>query len=1026
MACTIFLALLAVGACAVKEQNCHGTCEGTSGSIWLQVGGALGRLESESDEGQFIPVAGGESRACRGSSSNDNSAENYILHTAASLDDCKHRCLENELCKGIEYGSRQRCEVWIRDGGIRSSIPVSGFTCLQFAPSSIIFEPVDGGAGRACRGEDSNDNAASHYMLVVEESLDDCKLRCYQTGECKGIEYGPNGRCELWVRNAGIESFALSPLFTCMRLVRSTTTTTELAFDFQAVDGGEDRACRGSSPDDNRPSYWRLTTAGSLDSCKEQCTQSPECQGIEYSVSSSRCEIWVGAIGSSQAASGFLCLRKGGSSSGTTSVTLTSTTTTSTSTTTSTTTATTTSPPTTATTAPPTVTTSTVTTGDSSQEWTLYAGVNCYSGNGAEGVEGKDPLSGDLTEAACQDECLKDATCEGIVMPASGPADRMCWLRKNVQLASCPQNTPYNYWARPGSDLSTSVEIMPSDCCEEFSLWPDVDNGVTCGSCMALVRTEPYNGRCDQYCESFGHVCVAAAEEENEDCRVRYVKACNEEIQDTSDMLCTCRRPDVVNAGPLCTSSSTSSSASVTTSTTTVVTTNEGTTESVASVTTSTTTVITTNAGSCCDSFDMWPDVDGGVTCESCTALVLTAPYGGRCDKYCQSFGHVCTSAAEEEAENCRVKSLGRCDTAILDTSDMLCTCKKPGASCSTASFTTSMPSTGRKIEVVGRQVRVDGQPLHLKGIAWNPVPKGGLHPRDLDFAGFVERDAALMQQMGINAVRTYEPITDRTVLDILWSHGIWVLNSVYNWGGASADSVIAPVNAVKDHPSILMWTLGNEWNYNGLYVGMSFFDCIARINQAAEFIRQHDTSHPIASIYGEVSRLDEAIQSLTSIDVWSINSYRGITFGDLFDVYASISRKPMFLGEYGADAFNANIQMEDQQSQADATRQLTQEIVAASSVRQNGVCLGGFVFEFSDEWHKDSKGSPSVHDTGGIAPGGGPYPDKTFNEEWWGLVDIDRSPRLAFQAYADINFEVGLLSKAAKEHRSSHISLVG
>lgn len=83
----------------------------------------------------------------------------------------------------------------------------------------------------------------------------------------------------------------------------------------------------------------------------------------------------------------------------------------------------------------------------------------------------------------------------------------------------------------------------------------------------------------------------------------------------------------------------------------------------------------------------------------------------------------------------------------------------------------------------------------------------------------------------------------------------------------------------------------GNEWNYNGLYVGSSFFDCVSKIRDVAEVVRQllgfgrsrfrasrYDTTHPISSIYGDTGRLSEAAEALPLIEIWGINSYRGIS----------------------------------------------------------------------------------------------------------------------------------------------------
>jgi hypothetical protein len=274
----------------------------------------------------------------------------------------------------------------------------------------------------------------------------------------------------------------------------------------------------------------------------------------------------------------------------------------------------------------------------------------------------------------------------------------------------------------------------------------------------------------------------------------------------------------------------------------------------------------------------------------------------------------------------------------------------------------------------------------------------GATHPEGLDYAGFSAIDIPLMLELGVNVVRTYEPLLDRAVLDRLWAAGIRVIESVYPYGGADASVVTERVRAVKDHPAVLYWAVGNEWNYNGLYVGLSLEASLARLNEVAALVRAEDARHPIATIYGELPA-PETIAAMPDIDVWGINSYRGLCFGDLFDAWRARSDKPLFISEYGADAYNANLPGYDPESQAVAAAALTREILEQATASADGApVLGGTLFEWNDEWWKDTEGSLSEQEVGGVAPGAGPYPDQVFNEEWWGVVDIDRHPRPAFE----------------------------
>lgn len=308
-----------------------------------------------------------------------------------------------------------------------------------------------------------------------------------------------------------------------------------------------------------------------------------------------------------------------------------------------------------------------------------------------------------------------------------------------------------------------------------------------------------------------------------------------------------------------------------------------------------------------------------------------------------------------------------------------------------------SEPRSG--IVIVDRRVVIDGEPLLIRGVCWNPVPAGGSHPAQLDFAGFAQSDVGLMADLGVNVVRTYEPLLDSAVLDRLWQSQIYVINSVYPYGGAAPEAAVERVRAVAGHPAILMWAIGNEWNYNGLYAGLSPSDAVARLNDVAALIKAEDPSHPVTTIYGELPSA-ETLAALPNVDVWGLNVYRGLGFDTLFEDWRALSDKPMFLAEYGADAYNAGVAAYDPESHALAVSSLTRELQQnAAALSESGVALGGTVFELADEWWKDAAGSAAQQDVGGSAPGGGPYPDGVFNEEWWGLVDMQRQPRPAYES---------------------------
>lgn len=311
-----------------------------------------------------------------------------------------------------------------------------------------------------------------------------------------------------------------------------------------------------------------------------------------------------------------------------------------------------------------------------------------------------------------------------------------------------------------------------------------------------------------------------------------------------------------------------------------------------------------------------------------------------------------------------------------------------------------SSPTKTVNVKVSGRRILVNGAPYLIKGICYSPVPKGST---SRDF-GNLAQDLAILSEAGVNTLRVYSPIDDKAFLDRIHAAGLkLIVGFGYNQDGyydILSGTLIDYINKYKHHEAILMWELGNEYNYHPEWFEGDIRNWYTALSNAVEMVHQADASHPVATAHGELPDA-LALSSCPNVDVWGMNVYRWDHPDAIFPEWAALSSKPMYISEAGADSYMTKAghgykQGVNQHAQADAVKNILDSILG-----NQDICSGVTLFSFTDGWWK--AGNESVQDTGGSAPNssGVPY-DGAANEEYWGIVDIDRNRKLAFEVVKD------------------------
>lgn len=358
-----------------------------------------------------------------------------------------------------------------------------------------------------------------------------------------------------------------------------------------------------------------------------------------------------------------------------------------------------------------------------------------------------------------------------------------------------------------------------------------------------------------------------------------------------------------------------------------------------------------------------------------------------------------------------------------------------------------------------GWKLQVNGEDFYVKGVVWGYTPRGQNYTYNLWDKGddhirqVLDYDFGLMKAAGVNAIRSFAMIPPKWVTYIYREHGIMsVINPLMGRYGYTIGGRWVPftdysdpltratllkdsleiVDRYKDVPGVLMFAFGNESNY-GLSWSSFEIENLPEGEQntaKARFLyslfeevvaggKRIAPNHPFSIVNGDIQYIDLIEELVPSLDILGSNVYRGRSFTSLWSEVDDKLDLPVVFFEFGSDAYNARELQEDQGAQASVLKDQWQEMYNKSYGNgEEGNAIGGFVFEWRDEWWKylqeenlDTQDNNASWSNEAYqfdwAPG-----KNNMNEEWFGITALGPAnsdgvytarPRTAYDVLAEI-----------------------
>lgn len=286
-----------------------------------------------------------------------------------------------------------------------------------------------------------------------------------------------------------------------------------------------------------------------------------------------------------------------------------------------------------------------------------------------------------------------------------------------------------------------------------------------------------------------------------------------------------------------------------------------------------------------------------------------------------------------------------------------------------------------RRVEIKDGLLLVNGAPIRLKGVNRHEHDPRTAHV--ISEESMIE-DIRLMKRSNINAVRTCHYPNDPRWYELCDEYGFYVVDEANieshgmgygprslakdpDWGPAHLDRIQRMVERDKNHPSVIIWSMGNEAGD-----GVNFENAYA-------WIKRRDPSRPVQY---------ERAELRAHTDIYC-PMYPPIE--ELADYVRQKQARPLILCEYAHSMGNSTGNLQDYWDVIEAHDQLQ----------------GGFIWDWVDQGfaETDDRGRPFWAFGGDYGPPGTPS-DRNFCCN--GLVGPDRAPHPALEEVKKVYQDVG------------------